>query len=98
MPKSPRSCGAVHVTLIGGNAMLLACRPLLLLTLALVFAPAWRAGAVTLDDPTNFQVKNTFSGPALGVPGPLGGLSFSADGTLLYIVGGSESDSSALYS
>src|SRR5262249_49660820 len=45
----------------------------------------------------NFQVKNTFSGTGLGLPAPLGGLMFSSDGTVLYVVGGSETTASALY-
>ena len=67
----------------------------LAVTMALVAGSA--RAAITLEDPTNFQVKNTFSGTALGLPGPLGGLMFSSDGTVLYVVGASESSASALY-
>src|SRR5262245_11361364 len=76
--------------------MSFACRPLLLLlALGVVMVP--RAGAVTLADEANFRVKNTFSGDSLSVPRPLGGLSFSVDGSVLYVVGASESLTSALY-
>ncbi len=65
--------------------------------LPLIVATVAPAFAVTLEDPTNFQVKNTFSAASLGLPGPLGGLLFSADGGVLYVVGASESTRSALY-
>ena len=52
---------------------------------------------VTLDDPANFEVKHTFSSTFLGIPGPLAGLLFSADGNPLYVVGTSETSTSALY-
>jgi len=42
-------------------------------------------------------LKNTFSGTGLGLPAPLGGLMFSSDGTVLYVVGASETTVSALY-
>ena len=71
------------------------------LAVSLAVAMAMVAGsaraAITLEDPTNFQVKNTFSGTALGLPAPLGGLMFSSDGKVLYVVGASESSTSALY-
>jgi hypothetical protein len=71
------------------------------LTVALTAAITLLAGsaraAITLDDPTNFQVRNTFSGTGLGLPAPLGGLMFSSDGTVLYVVGASETSTSALY-
>ena len=67
--------------------------------LFLVFftAAAPALAVVTLEDPANFQVKNTFGATGLGIPGPLGGLLFSADGNLLYVVGASETATSALY-
>lgn len=70
-------------------------RAFLSLTICAAAAPA--LAVVTLDDPANFQVKNTFSAASLGIPGPLAGLLFSADGNLLYVVGASETATSALY-
>ncbi len=68
------------------------------LTTGMALAAGSAAQAViTLEDPVNFQVKNTFSATTLGVPGPLGGLMFSPDGTVLYLVGASELTTSALY-
>ena len=67
------------------------------LSLAICAAAAPALAVVTLDDPGNFQVKNTFSATSLGIPGPLAGLLFSADGNLLYVVGASETPTSALY-
>ena len=58
---------------------------------------ASRAPALVLDDPVNFAVTNTWSGASLGIPAPLGGLLFSADGATLYVVGASEASDSALY-
>jgi hypothetical protein len=67
------------------------------LSLAAVLASGMPTGAVTLDDPANYRVKNTWSGTSLGLPGPLGGLMFSQDGSILYVVGASERSNSALY-
>jgi hypothetical protein len=67
------------------------------LSFAICAAAAPALAVVTLDDPGNFQVKNTFSATSLGIPGPLAGLLFSADGNLLYVVGASETPTSALY-
>lgn len=72
-------------------------RPLTLALPLLLAAAAPALAIITLDDPLNFQVKNTFSGDSLGVPGPLGGLLFSPDGSVLYVVGASENPGSALY-
>src|SRR5262245_32922681 len=69
-------------------------RPVLAL---LLIAAAPSLAAVTLEDPVNFAVKNTYSATNLGIPGPLGGLIFSADGNTLYVVGASEASTSALY-
>ena len=55
------------------------------------------ARAVSFDDPTRYHVKNEWSGVSLGIPGPLGGLLFSEDGAVLYVVGESEGAGSALY-
>lgn len=55
------------------------------------------AGAVTLDEPGSYAVQHTWSGVSLGIPGPLGGLFFSSDGTVLYVVGDSEESGSGLY-
>ncbi len=53
---------------------------------------------IVLEDPDNFEVTNIWSGPnELGVPGNLGGMLFSPDGNLLYIVGESETTRSAVY-
>jgi hypothetical protein len=66
-------------------------------TTAVLLGAGPAAQAVTLEDPANFQVKSTFAGASLGIPAPLGGLMFSADGSVLYVVGASEASSSALY-
>jgi hypothetical protein len=53
---------------------------------------------IVLQDPDNFEVTNIWSGPIeLGVPGNLGGMLFSPDGNLLYIVGESETRFSTVY-
>src|SRR5262249_40193782 len=77
--------------------MSIARPPLRALLLLSLVAAAPAAAVVVLDDPVNFQVKNTFSSTTLGIPGPLGGLLFSTDGNLLYVVGASETATSALY-
>jgi hypothetical protein len=56
-----------------------------------------RASAIVLDDPDHFQVKGTWSATDLGVPPPLGGLAFSADGGTLYVVGDADEAGSGLY-
>ena len=53
------------------------------------------ARALTLDDPTHFTVKRTFALPS-GVTIPAGGLRFSTDGATLYVVSGSQTDTSEL--
>jgi len=63
----------------------------------LLLAAAPSLAAVTLEDPANFAVRHTYSSTDLGIPGPLGGLIFSADGNTLYVVGASEASTSALY-
>src|SRR4026209_2614571 len=50
----------------------------------------------TLQDPAHFTVARTFT-MSPGVPRPLGGLRFSADGTLLYVVGLADDNTSGLY-
>lgn len=78
--------------------MSIARRPFLTFSLPLLLVAAAPAlGVVTLEDPANFQVKHTFSSTTLGIPGPLAGLLFSTDGNLLYVVGASETATSALY-
>lgn len=72
-------------------------QPLRLLVLGLLSANSLHLGAITLDDPANYQVRNTYPGSSLGVPSPLGGMLFSSDGGTLYVVGASEASSSALY-
>jgi MYXO-CTERM domain-containing protein len=62
--------------------------------LLLIGAPAQ---AFELEDPANFRLENTWSGTDLGVPGRLGALFFSVDGSTLYVVGNAEASSSALY-
>src|SRR5689334_13379455 len=57
-----------------------------------------RAAGVTFQDSVNFQVRRTWTASSLGLPIPLGGLRFSADGTKLYAVGGADADTSKLYS
>lgn len=71
-------------------------RPMIVaLAVVIVAGPA---AAVVLEDPANFAVKRTWSGPTeLGIPANLGGLLFSADGATLYAVGNSERAASALY-
>jgi hypothetical protein len=49
------------------------------------------------EDPAAYSVKRTWSSSSLNIPGPLGGLLFDAVGTKLYVVGASESGSSAVY-
>lgn len=72
--------------------------PVLLATALLAVVPTpIRLVAVTLDDPANYQVRQIWSGAALGLPSPLGGMLFSADGKTLYVVGGSEQISGGLY-
>jgi hypothetical protein len=56
--------------------------------------PGW---AVTLADPVTFSVKRTFEGSALGVPRELGGAVFSADGSVLYVVGDADRSTSAVF-
>lgn len=65
-------------------------------TLAVLLAPEI-AGAIELDDPINFQVIQTWTGTTVGVPGRLGAMLFSQDGQTLYVVGDSETSTSALY-
>jgi hypothetical protein len=60
-------------------------------------ALAGSAQALTLDDPANYHLKNTWSGASLGIPSHLGGLLYSEDGSMLYVVGDSEGSTSALY-
>ena len=55
------------------------------------------ARAITFEDPTSFQEGATWAGADLGIPGYLGALMFSADGATLYVVGDSETSSSAVY-
>lgn len=69
---------------------------LLIASLTLSLFPS-RAAAITLDDPANYHVRKIWSGSELGLPSPLGGMIFSADGNTLYVVGASEQSSSALY-
>jgi hypothetical protein len=54
------------------------------------------AAAITLQDPAHFQVARTFT-VSPGVPRPIGGVRFSADGATLYVVGGADTATSALY-
>lgn len=67
------------------------------------FAAAWLATvpqlahAITLADPVTFSVKRTFQGSALGVPRELGGVVFSADGSVLYVVGDADRSTSAVF-
>ena len=57
-----------------------------------------RAGqAITLADPVTFAIKQTFDGATLGVPRELGGLHFSADGSVLYVVGDADRSTSAVF-
>src|SRR5262245_8917101 len=67
---------------------------LLVSTQVLTGSPA--AAAITLQDPVNFQIPRTFT-VSPGVPRPIGGLRFSADGNTLYVVGGADTAASALY-
>src|SRR5262245_33563674 len=46
--------------------------------------------AQTLADPVTFTVKRTFSGATIGVPQELGAAVFSADGSVLYVVGNAD--------
>jgi len=55
------------------------------------------ASAISFNDPDNFQVKKTWGGTSLNLPGNLGGMLFSQDGKILYAVGNSQAYSSALY-
>lgn len=66
------------------------------LPLVLLLVPRM-AFAIQLDDPTNFQVIKTFTALDLGVPGHPGGMLFSKDGQRIYVVGDSETTSSAVY-
>lgn len=51
---------------------------------------------IVLADPATFSVKRCWTATDLGVPIPLGGLRFSADGATLYVIGGADSSSSAI--
>src|SRR5688500_16516130 len=62
------------------------------------FGTANTARAIQLDDPVNFQVINTWAGSTFGVPGNLGAMMFSDDGSSVLIVGNSEATTSAVYS
>jgi hypothetical protein len=62
-----------------------------------LLGPAPAAWSVVLDDPANYQVRQVWDGFSLGLPSPLGGMLFSADGSTLYVVGASERSDSALY-
>jgi hypothetical protein len=53
--------------------------------------------AIILADPVNFQVKQTISGATLGIPNELGAALFSADGSVLYVVGDADRVESAVY-
>lgn len=68
-----------------------------MLVAAWLWLAAARVYAIALDDEEHFQVKNTWSATALGVPTPLGGLVFSPDGATLYVVGGADKSTSVLY-
>ncbi len=70
--------------------------PALLGAAALTFVPL-AAGGVQLDDPVNFQVIQTWTGTSVGVPGRLGALMFSDDGETLFVIGDSETATSAMY-
>jgi hypothetical protein len=61
------------------------------------WVPASSAAALELEDADNFEVVNIWSGTSMGVPGPLGGMMFSADGDTLYVVGDAEQSLSAVY-
>jgi hypothetical protein len=79
-----------------GTAPTATPRPLL--AALLVVAAASSARGITLADATHFQVRRTWTASSLGLPVPLGGLRFSADGTKLYAVGAADADTSKLYS
>ena len=65
---------------------------------AVVLLVASTARAVTLADPTHFQVKRTWTAADVGVGAPLGGLGFSAGRTALFAVGVADDPSSRLRS
>src|SRR5213593_38469 len=52
---------------------------------------------VVLSDAASFSVKRCWTETDIGVPAPLGGVHFSADGSTLYVVGGADSDASAIH-
>jgi hypothetical protein len=52
---------------------------------------------VVPSDPASFTVKRCWTETDLGVPAPLGGLHFSADGSTLYVIGGADSSASAIH-
>ena len=68
-----------------------------LIVALIVFLAASPAVGIELEDPGTFQVKNTWTVRALGVPPLLGGILFSRTGDILYVVGNSEGPGSALY-
>lgn len=74
--------------------VLLAPTSLSIVLAVLVGAPA---NAIQLDDPNLFQLVQSWSGATYGVPGRPGAIMFSADGATLFVVGDSETASSALY-
>jgi hypothetical protein len=63
---------------------------------AALLAAASAAGQVTLIP--GYSVASVTSAATLGIPGPLGGLEFSADGGTLYVGGSANGPSGAVYS
>jgi hypothetical protein len=47
--------------------------------------------------PPGFFVASTTSGASLGIPGPLGGIEWSADGSILYVGGSANDPAGAVY-
>ncbi len=69
--------------------------PALLVFLCAIPAPSQ---AIEFDDPSSFELLQTWDGASLGVPGPLGGLMFSADGSVVHVIGDARKENSVAYS